>query len=82
MNVDLSNIIYGSQPINRKQRRYKEKFTEKKPKFRIIRKADPTTLAYIEFLNKSTVLGDTVEQNYPNIKKAATSFELGNHDAE
>jgi len=68
MNVDLSNIIYGSQPINRKQRRYKEKFTEKKPKFRIIRKSDPQTMKYIEYLN--------------TLKDKDPLLELGNHDAE
>ena len=79
MNINISDIINGHEP-NRKQRRYQKKIDDK-PKLKIIRKADPTTLAYIEFLNKSNVLGDTVEQNYPNIKKAAT-FELGNHDVE
>ncbi|HVP81807.1 MAG TPA: hypothetical protein VMS35_02090 [Nitrososphaeraceae archaeon] len=79
MNINISDVINGHEP-NRKQRRYRNKIDDK-PKLKIIRKADPTTLAYIEFLNKSNVLGDTVEQNYPNIKKAAT-FELGNHDVE
>ena len=80
MNIDLSNLITGGYNPNRKQRRHQKKIDDK-PKLKIIRKADPTTLAYIEFLNKSNVLGDPVEQNYPNIKKAAT-FELGNHDVE
>lgn len=51
--VNIMDSINGQQP-NRKQRRYRDKWESiDNSKVRIVRKANPTTLSYVEFLNKN-----------------------------